>query len=163
MKNFKHIKNYLNKEDFNNLKNNFISNSFPWYLSNVIKEDKNIYQFVHMFYIENKINSNFFYLIEPILKKINPVALIKIKANLITKTSKNIEHGMHTDINPPSSKITTAIFYCNTNNGYTKFENKTKIKSIENSFISFDSNVKHTGSSCTDKEMRIVINFNYIT
>ena len=56
---------------------------------------------------------------------------------------------------------TTSIFYVNTNNGYTKFEDGTKVESVANRMITFPSNMKHTGTSCTDEKKRIVINFNY--
>ena len=49
----------------------------------------------------------------------------------------------------------------NTNNGYTLFENGTKIESVANRMITFPTNMKHTGTSCTDENTRVVINFNY--
>ena len=77
------------------------------------------------------------------------------------ETQKIIEHGFHID-NPISktSKQKTAILYINTNNGYTKFK-KLKVNSEENKMIIFNSKEEHTGSSCTDQEFRVVINFNY--
>ncbi len=68
-----------------------------------------------------------------------------------------IEHGMHNDQNAGVS----GILYVNNCNGYTKFENGKKIKSEKNKYIEFDSTLKHSGSSCTDQQRRIVINFNY--
>ena len=56
---------------------------------------------------------------------------------------------------------TTSIFYMNTNNGYTKFEDGTKIESVANRLVSFPSNMKHKGTSCTDEKTRVVINFNH--
>ena len=55
----------------------------------------------------------------------------------------------------------TSIFYVNTNNGYTKFEDGTKVESVANRMVTFPSNMKHTGTSCTDERIRVVINFNY--
>ena len=37
----------------------------------------------------------------------------------------------------------------------------TKVESIANRMITFPSNMKHTGTSCTDEKIRVVINFNY--
>ena len=34
--------------------------------------------------------------------------------------------------------------------------------SEENKIVTFDSDIEHTGSSCTNKKRRIVINFNYL-
>ena len=56
--------------------------------------------------------------------------------------------------------FTKPIFF-NTNNGYTKFEDGTIIESIANRFVSFPAELRHTGTTCTDKNTRIVINFNY--
>lgn len=56
----------------------------------------------------------------------------------------------------------TAIFYINTNNGYTKFNIKKKIvKSKANRLVKFPAKIKHTGTTCTDKDERIVLNINY--
>ena len=56
---------------------------------------------------------------------------------------------------------TTSIFYVNTNNGYTEFEDGTKVESVENRLVTFSLNMKHRGTSCTDEKTRVVINFNY--
>jgi zinc D-Ala-D-Ala carboxypeptidase len=54
---------------------------------------------------------------------------------------------------------TTAVYYVNTNNGETVFENKKSITSEENKFVSFSSKLKHSGTTntCSNK-CRIVIN-----
>lgn len=155
------IKEALDKKISLDIKNVLTSNEFPWFIHKGIvhKEEKN-YQFAHIFHHKNQINSTFFVsLINPILKILNPISIIKIKANLLPKSDKIIEHGMHIDFTNKNSK--TAIYYVNTNNGYTKFENKKKILSEENKLIIFNSTVKHTGTTCTDEDYRMVINFNY--
>ena len=48
----------------------------------------------------------------------------------------------------------------NTNDGYTEFENGHRVESVANRVVIFDSNIKHTGVSCTDEKRRVVINFN---
>jgi hypothetical protein len=35
------------------------------------------------------------------------------------------------------------------------------IKSEENKLLSFDTDIEHTGSTCTDEKIRIVLNLNY--
>ena len=37
-----------------------------------------------------------------------------------------------------------------------------KVPSVANTFVSFPSNMRHTGSTCTDVKFRGLINFNYI-
>ena len=44
---------------------------------------------------------------------------------------------------------------------FLDIKNNVKIKSVSNTLVLFDSNEKHTGSTCTDKEYRIIININY--
>jgi hypothetical protein len=103
----------------------------------------------------------------PILEKINSVSMWRIKANLLTRTPNIVENEFHIDIGDLIDKPeklaqwTTSIFYVNSNNGYTKFENGSIVESVANRMVTFPSNMKHTGTSCTDEQTRIVINFNY--
>ena len=83
-----------------------------------------------------------------------------IKANLLFKTPTIIEHGYHVDYRTRPHQ--TAILYLNSNNGYTRFRGGKKITSEKNKLVKFDGSLWHTGSSCTDQQHRIVINFNYI-
>jgi len=70
----------------------------------------------------------------------------------------DLNHDFEEDV---ASHWTTAILYMNTNNGYTKFEDGTKVESVANRMITFPANMKHSGTSCTDEKTRVVINFNY--
>ena len=58
--------------------------------------------------------------------------------------------------------IKTAIFYCNTNDGYSLFKDGTKVKSIKNRIVIFNNDIYHTGTTCTNEKIRSVINFNFI-
>jgi hypothetical protein len=155
------IDNFLSNEEFNTLQNVICGNSFDWYYNDSItfKEKNKDFQFIHYFYNNNWRGSRF-NLIEPILNFIKPFSLVRVKANLLTKTNNIVVNDFHTDFNNVNN-LTTAIFYINTCNGYTLFIDGTKIDSIANRFVSFDSQLKHTGTSCTDKNIRVVINFNY--
>jgi hypothetical protein len=154
------INNCLNKEELINLQNLMMSNMFPWFITKVIEDEKNNdYQFTHNFYKDYESRSTYFNLLNPLLNILNPASLIRIKANLLIKENKIIKHGFHVDTNLKNSK--TAIFYVNTNNGFTEFKNKKIVKSEENKLIVFDNNIEHTGTTCTDEFFRIVINFNY--
>lgn len=170
MNNSSHIElidNFLSDEIFNELRSTLFGSYFPWYYNSGVvyneESDLNNYQFTHCFYTNYSPHSDFFKILNPVIKIINPNSLIRIKANLLTKTDTHIEHGFHIDI-PYLHKhhqSKTAILYMNTNDGYTKFEDETKIESIENRLIVFDSRIMHTGSTCTDQKTRVVINFNY--
>lgn len=162
-------KNFLNKESFLNIKDTLLSYDFPWFLNlKVVSEKDSLlnsklknydFQFCHIFYIDQKINSQYYNLIAPLIDKIKPKSLLKIKANLLTKTHKHMEHGYHVDFN--DKKITTGIFYLDDSNGYTKFKNGKKIKSSSNTYVEFNSSLEHTGATQTDEKTRLVINFNY--
>jgi hypothetical protein len=155
------IDNCLDKEEFTNIQNMMMNNIFPWYITwGISYHSKDEYQFTHNFYNDFEIKSSYFNSLSNILKILKPSALIKIKANLLTKTDKIIEHGYHIDTKIKDSK--TSVFYINNNNGYTKFKSGELIKSEENKLIIFDSEKEHTGTTCTDELFRVVINFNYI-
>jgi len=163
-------KNFISKKDLNILQEHMLGPNFPWYYNKSVvnqyedgsPEDKKNFQFTHSFYMNDVINSDQFKILIPLIKIINPLTVVRIKANLLTRTSKIIEHGYHTDYDENSHKLTTGIFYLNTNNGYTKFKNKKIVKSEANKYIEFKGEENHTGSTCTDKNIRVVINFNYI-
>ena len=135
--------------------------TFPWYFNDSkSNENDDNFQFVHIFFWEDKILSPFWNYIAPILDNLNVKKIIRVKANLTTKKEKNFKSKMHVDTKIKDSK--TAIFYCNSNNGSTIFENNVTIKSEENKLVFFNSHIKHCGSDCTDKNTRILINFNYL-
>jgi hypothetical protein len=162
------IDNFIDEKSFKKIQQLFWSQEFPWFYSDCVNySGDEHYQFTHLFYHHNLPMSSFFSALEPILIQLNLqgglFSLVKIKANLLTKDIKNTEHGFHVDFDNLEShhKIKTAILYMNSNNGYTKFEDGTIINSIENRMVIFDSKLKHTGSTCTDENSRVVINFNY--
>ena len=158
--------NFLNPEEFKNIQTLLTNPSFPWFLNKGVVEketdEKNMFQFTHTFWDNNLggQTSPFLIELEPLINKINPSKLYRIKANLVTRTDEIVVHGYHTDYHAPF-KCTTSVFYINTNNGFTVFENGEKAYSLENRFARFDSNLMHSGSSCTDKNFRCVININY--
>ena len=167
--NYEIIDNFLEKDDFNRIKDTLMSDVFPWYLNDYVIKEKNKkenkmnqYQFTHSFYRGYSPTSGYFDVLEPIISKIKPVALLKIKANLNPRTENNIEHGYHVDYENSLSNQRTGVFYLNTNDGFTLFEDGTKVESVENRFVSFKTSINHTGSTCTNENRRVLINFNYI-
>lgn len=160
------IKQFLMPETFNDIKQKMFSAIFPWFLSDGVAVPKDGHHMLsHIVYMDNTTNSDFYKNLIPVIEKLNAFSLVRIKANLHYKTNKIIEHGYHTDFGNLNinSNLKSAVYYINTNNGYTKFKNGQKIFSEENKMIIFDAKEPHTGSSCTDEEFRIVINFNFFT
>tara|TARA_Y100001973_G_C5138970_1_gene301890 strand:- start:607 stop:1110 length:504 start_codon:yes stop_codon:yes gene_type:complete len=155
------IKDFLEPKQFEDIKQMFYLPTFPWYLNKVLNENEER-QFTHSFYLRQKRNSDFFPFLRPFLKKLNMFILVKAKANLLLKTPTIVEHGFHKDFDLKHIPLLTAVYYINTNNGYTKLKNGTNITSVANTMVVFDTQQLHTGSTCTDEDHRIVLNFNYI-
>ena len=162
--------NFLKQEEFNKLHSDIMSPTFPvlsWFFKDVIdfEDDVDKFQFGHVFYENFNPTSDNIQMMHPILRILDPLSILKIKTNLLTRTLNIVENRFHTDMGGISEEKlkqwTTSIFYINTNNGYTKFENGEKVESVANRMVTFSTNLKHTGTSCTDERTRVVINFNY--
>jgi len=154
------IDNFLPKKEFEEIRNVICSNSFPFFYNGAIAYDNdalNQYYFIHLFFINNKPNSNYFNMWGNFLKKINCKALIKIKGNMYLGTEKKQIHKAHQDYDYPHKGC---LFYINTNNGATIFEGK-KVLPKENRAVFFEPHKLHSSSTCTDENRRITINFNY--
>ena len=152
-------KNFLNKKDFNELKKEAINS--PFYFSpDVSKNKKNDgYYFTHEIFSDCQIFSvKIFKLILPVLEKLKVKALYRAKINLYPSTHKILEHGQHVD---STFKCKAFILALNTCDGFTRIGKTTKIPSIENQGILFDSDVPHNSTTCTDESVRLNININY--
>ena len=159
--------NFLDTNLFKNIQELFLSKQIPWMYGEILNEHElnsntshlDNYQFGHMLYTYDQPVSNHFQQIIPILNSINLSSVCKIKVNMNPRTSKRVKHGFHVDV---PFKCKTSILYLNTNDGYTLFEDGTKVESVENRLVTFDSHMKHTGTSCTNQRVRLVMNINYI-
>ena len=156
------VDNFLHHSDYQDLKNLLFSKDFYWHYNDHIsateKENPKLYYFVHTFFSQHAVKSQFIKVIDPIINKLDPFAIHRIKANLYPNTNEYIEHGLHRDLIVPHRG---AVFYVNTNNGFTILEDGTKIESVRNRILFFNSNEWHCSTSCTDEKVRITINFNY--
>lgn len=142
-----------------------ISNRFPMYYQTWVSSHKKSedflynFQFTHKFYEMGK-SSSYFFLMEPLLEFINPISIVRIKSNFLPVTKKIIKFAHHRDYDNFSGK--SAVFYLNTNNGYTFFKDiDVKVESVENRLLIFDSDLLHSGTTCTDEKYRLLINLNY--
>ena len=161
------IDNFLSDEQFKTIQNFMLGSDLPWHYndskvteSQKEKESPYGFQFVHPFYNTHLHKSDHINILNPLIEKISPLAIVKIKANMTMKTPELIEYGYHTDV-VTDTGLLTAVFYLNNNNGYTKLIDGTKVESKENRIVIFDSQAYHTGTSCTDERFRAVINLNY--
>ena len=159
--------NFLENPIFQTISERIMGSYFHWsYTDWIIDEDKRIcdeldnHQMYSLIYDDNEPRNNTFDLMKPILihEKVNCKSIIKIKANLSFRTQEKIIHGHHVDL-PYECK--TAILYLNTNDGGTIFKDGREVGSIANRMVIFNSQLEHTGTTCTDKKTRVVLNFNY--
>ena len=167
MKNIEVVDNFLPEDLFLDISDFFFSSNFIWYwnefktIKGMEYDDKlnelDDFQYIHPFYNYNKSISNVN--IDAFSDALNMKHIVKAKANSTIRMNSIIRYGFHTDVNLPGCK--TAIFYMNTNDGFTEFKNGDIIESIANRMVIFDSSLEHTGTSCTNKKRRIVLNFNY--
>ena len=166
------IDNALADQQYRELRDIMYGEQFPWYYKSavVIEKDKAIgsedyqFQFVHNIHesMGPTTTQETFGLMWRFFEILQPLQLIRIKANLLPKADAIIEHGHHNDTLVPGAL--TAIYYLNTNNGETRFEdpNFKPVKSKANRLLVFPARLKHTGTTHTDKKTRCVINFNFI-
>ena len=118
------------------------------------------FQFVHIFYYPNKgVVSQRVDQITPLVNKLVPRILVRIKANLNTRTDHIVQRDWHVDYDLGNN---TAIYYVNTNDGYTQFEDGSRIDRVANLMVSFYYNLRHAGTSCTNQKTRVVLNLNYV-
>lgn len=167
------IDNFLPDHLFDRLQQEILGNQFPWFVcADIVNEtlghepaDRNYnWQLFHLFYYNPHEISQYFPMMDHLLIKLQPMMTLKIKANLNPVADRIIEHGMHVDTYPYelAEMLTTSVFYLNTNNGYTLFEDGTKVESVANRLVSFPATTMHTGTTCTDEKFRAVINLNYV-
>ena len=169
---YKVIENWLPKELNENILTTMTSDWFPWFYHDYVATQKeksgDEYYFTHTFFddVKKEINSGFYEdLINPVLFLIGAdLPLIRVKANLFTKRDKRVKYGFHSDYNKEQYKEhTTFVLSLNDNDGYTEFENGAKVESVGNRFVSFPSELKHRGTTCTNSKVRSVLNLNYLT
>lgn len=160
------IDDFLPKDQHEMIAEAMLSGDFPWFYNNAIVSENdgevdtvNNYQFTHNFYSHYSWNSNFSDLVMPLVEKISPRSLVRIKANLSPVTHEPIDGRWHTDY---GFECTTAVYYVNSNNGYTKFRSGHVVESVANRIVIFDSHDLHTGGTATDTKVRCLINLNYL-
>ena len=152
------IDNLLDQTDYYNLSSAVLDKGFPWYFS-ASKVEDNHPQFVHSFVYNSAVTSDYIKYLDPIFEKLNAKRLFRVKLNYTSKTSKIINYAFHQDVNIACK---TAVYYINTNNGYTRIKDGKDIESKANRIAIFNSSLEHAGSSCTDKNYRIILNINYL-
>ena len=182
--------NFLSKDEAEKIYLYMMGGIFPWFYSQgITMMDDGLYQMIHIIYssteptdllgkkylspyriIKTPWNEDILVgeVIDPLIGKLPIKHLIRIKANLLTKTNQPRQSPYHTDFENPVTeqsnfgKLKTAIYYVNSNNGYTIFKNGAKVDSVANRMVTFDHDLEHASVTQTDTDSRVVINFNYL-
>ena len=156
--------NVLPKETFENIAQGIIGDgSIPWYYRHNISNRgvEEVGYFTHMFYCFDEVKiiaSDWYYLLEPILNILECKSLIRAKANFYQRTKELHHNKNHIDYPYIHNG---AIFYLNTNDGFTVINDEHWIESVENRLLIFNPSVLHRSTHCTNKQYRANINFNY--
>jgi len=159
------IDDFLPEEEFKVIQQYFLNDSFTWHLMPSIankKQGLDQYQFVHTFFdVSKPYLQNYSNFLTPIFSKLKAKYILRVKANLRPRTTQGVLSDFHVDM-PLNQQ--TAIFYLNTNNGYTKFKENDydDVPSVANRLLTFYGALQHCGCSATDSNYRIVLNINYI-
>ena len=184
------IPNFLEEDEFEDLKKTILANNFSWFMpfqnlqnkehtgdrnlssnvENTFKDFGAEWFLSHEVYNNNVPCSRFFDKFIPLCNRITkeseislqaPIrALIRIRVNFYPRTTTLIEHAMHVDY---SFSHIGVVFAINTCNGYTKLLNdESKIESIANQALFFDSGEKHQSATTTNKRAKIVVIVNMI-
>jgi hypothetical protein len=119
-------------------------------------------KFVHTIYCQYVQQSELNDFLRPFYLRSEFAVLIKSKIDFTLRTETHKQNVMHTDMPFIDVPYKTGILYLTTNNGYTLFEDGTKVESVANRFVVFDGNIKHCGVSQTDVSKRICLNLNWI-
>lgn len=141
---------------------------FPWYhhLNNINELGPENHlcnnQHSHVFYWANEWKSEKATILEPVFKKINAFALIRVKANLLLYSGPEpFFGGFHIDTDREDI-CRTGILYLDTCNGPTEFEGGEKVDAVANRFVQFPASTRHGSWGATNVPYRRVINFNWI-
>lgn len=160
------IDNVFPEDYFKSIQEMFLSNTFPWFCEPAsVHEDDCFPQFVHAIYREFQPCSESWQYVKGMLNPLGVHGLYRIKANATPVYSEVVEKAMHIDMKESDGSVTphrVALIYINDNDGYTIFEDGTKVESVANRMVLFPGHIKHAGTNCTNAPIRVVVNIDYL-
>ena len=166
------IDNFLPPEQFEEVRDSIMYHfDFPWYIhkrvntvgKNCTEEYWNWYA-THTFYKNDYATSQqchrIYDIFIPRFIEMNIYhSLLRIKGNFYPHTETLKEHAGHRDY---LYSNTGALYSLNTCDGYTKLCDGTKIPSVANRILIFDSSITHNSTTTTNSAGRFNINFNFL-
>lgn len=180
--------NLITAEYQNEIENTLMDVNFPWFFfkyttatddnSVFVSSDKTTEtpQFVHIFYMNENINSHYIHNLIPIITAVEEKIgrnlfdnMIRFKANLVTKHSSypvGNYHLPHTD--SYDCETESILYYANESDGDTYIFNekppskeltlKQKIQPKRGRIVFFNSSYYHASSPPRDHDIRLVLN-----
>ena len=170
--------NFLGLREFADLQEFYTGDQCNWKLNPRVvfpwdEDGLDNYQFTHTIYRNHELEGEEGWkFLAPVLNNLtdkteHPVKVIlRVKANLQPRTSDIQNRSYHQDFadifGNTNIPYYSAIYYVNSNDGYTEFKTGEKVESVANRLLLFTGDQDHRGTTCTNAKQRIVINFNYI-
>ena len=165
------IDDFLSESDMDNFYETFTHGGFPWTLITNVNENsgENDFQFAHK-YIDDRVEvyDGAIEALRPIFRELyfakymaKETEVYRAKTNLFIKTDTGRGLGFHHDITNLGDNYKTIIYYVNSNNGGTRFEDDTFIESVRNRALLFTGKISHETVTQTDTNFRFNININY--
>lgn len=160
---------FLGKDHFAVIEALFMTEQLPWHYNDRVVTTARQFMFTHTFMNDGQIvNPMWFAPVQAMIPLIQQkqafIGVSRIKANLYTNQGSRIVHPEHVDIpldSGVSDKYCIGVYHVNTCDGATVIGERS-ITSRANQLILFD-NVPHHGTTQTDTDTRVVINFNFRT
>jgi hypothetical protein len=155
---------------------------FPWYYVKLtghyefpdnLDENLRMFSFAHTLYVNDKPNSNFYNMFDPLITtilKVNdipPEKVFRIRLGMINNVGEQLEHLIHTDM---SIDHKTILFYLNDSDGPTRFYTRDP-KNLQltyeqqpeaNTCVMFDGSILHSSMTPVKHNCRLVLNINVL-
>ena len=158
------IDDFLSPSEYKQISEYFLGPVVDWKYNDhkvMPDEDTDSFQFTHTAFeptrfpvsVERSMEA-----LDPLYAKLAFDILVRVKVNMTPRTLEHNYTLFHTDTNQNNK---TAIYYVNTNDGFTRFKDGTKVESIANRIVIFDAQTEHGGVTQTDAHVRVVVNINY--
>ena len=168
MQQYSVVDNFLEKNEYENLKNLILNPEFPWRRRSSLTENskgKDVGYFTYNFFNDFNVYSDEFAThIVPILKKLKAFSIIEARANLFIKEFwLSDEPNYHVDC-PNILHNKTAILNLTSSDGGTLLkvnDKEIKIDSVENRLIIMTGNVLHSTFKNKKTDSRYILNLNY--
>lgn len=155
---------FLPIDFFNQIRNEIYSGRMPFLFINCVADSNDTglqhWYFIHDFYDNKRVLSSYYEsILIPILDILDAKSIINAKVNIYPNTPQIIKHGLHRD---HDFDVKSALINFSTCDGYTYLkEHDTKIESVMNRCLHFNSYNLHHSTTTTNAPIRVSMNINY--